>query len=318
MALTKHKLKKQILEKTLNKTEHGGGRREDDPKILPYYKLDTNEKMEVMFVPYEDGDLFKHFKKHGPNMGVASVGSVDCIYHSRGESCPACAKGFSYVKDGKGTPMSKKWMAKDYYVAQVVVIDCPFDIPELEDGNQVRIFYMPFAVMEKIKESYAEGIVEDPTEHVFVIKKTTNQGGNASYANSFFRPQPAGDEIYEAFGDAVVEIHDLYDADIAPAEVTVDEVAEWVEKADKALNEDEGGNGGRTRRESGNDSSDDGGAARPAGNSRLGRRSERKAEDDGDEGDDGSQDDTQSKTTESSGGGNSLKDRLRRARASGQ
>src|SRR5690554_4894793 len=273
MELTKHKKKKQVLEKTLNKTEQGGGRREDDPKILPYYKLETGEKMEVMFVPYEDGDLFKHFKKHGPNMGVGAVGSVDCIYHSRGESCPACAKGFSYVQDGKGTPMSKKWMAKDYYVAQVVVVDSPFDVPELEDGNQVRIFYMPFAVMEKIKESYAEGIVEDPTDHIFVIKKTTNQGGNASYANSFFRPQPAGDEVYEAFEDAVVEIHDLVAAEIQPPEVTEEEVAEWVEKAEKALAE-----GDRPR-----------GAARSSSDS------------DGDEGDKPARRSTRSAATDSDG-----------------
>ena len=216
MSLKKHKLKKAVLEKTLNKTEQGGGQREDNPKILPYYKLEFGEKIEVMFLAYPDGDLFKHFKKHGPNLGVGAVGSVDCIYHSRGDSCPACAKGYSYVEDGKGTPMSKKWMAKDYYVAQVVVVNAPFDIPDLEDKNEVRIFYMPFAVMEKIKESYAEGIVEDPTDHIFYIKKSKNQGGNASYANSYFSPKPAGEEIFDAFDDAIVELHDLQEEEIEP------------------------------------------------------------------------------------------------------
>lgn len=307
MGLTKHKLKKQMMEKTLNKAERGGGQREDDPKVLPYYKLKTGEKMEVMLLPYEDGDLMKHFKKHGPNMGVASVGSVDCIYHSRGESCPACAKGYSYVEDGKGTPMSKKWMAKDYYVAQVVVIDCPFDLKPLEDGNEARIFYMPFAVMEKIKESYAEGIVEDPTDHIFVIKKTENQGGNASYANSFFRPKPAGEEIFEAFEDSMIEIHDLVEADIEPKEVSEEEVGDWVEKAEKALKE----NGSRERSGSSSrrSSSDD------KKESKENKEDEKEASDS--EGDSDAKDEPEEKKEpekETSSGGNSLRERLRKSR----
>lgn len=244
-SLTKHRLKKQLMEKTLQRaTERGEGRRKENPKVLPYYKLDFDERMDIMFVPYEDGELFKHFKKHGPNMKNAAVGTIDCIYHSRGESCPACAKGFSYVVDGKGTPESRAWMAKDYYVAQCVVVDSPFDIEPLEDGNQVRIFYMPFAVMEKIRESYAEGIIEDPTEHVFVIKKSKSKGGDASYANSYFRPEPASDEIFDAFADEVVEVHDLLEEGIEPEEVTLEEVEEWVEKAEKLLAE--GGRRGGT------------------------------------------------------------------------
>lgn len=235
MSLTKHKLKKQMMEKTLEKAAGERTKKEDNPKILPYYKLDFGQKLEVMFLPYEDGELIKHFKKHGPNMGNASAGSINCIWHADGESCPACAKGYSYVKDGKGTPESKKWMPKDYFVAQCVVLESPFDIIPLEDENQVRMFYMPFAVMEKIKESYAEGIVEDPTEHVFVIKKTKNQGGEPSYANSYFKPLPAEQEIYDLFEDAVVELHDLVAEKVAPEPATTEQVEEWVEKAEKLL-----------------------------------------------------------------------------------
>lgn len=314
MALTKHKLKKQMMEKTMKNAERGGGKREDNPKILPYYKLETGEKLEIMFQPYEDGDLFKHFKKHGANMQIPSIGNVECIYHSRGESCPACAKGFSYVEDGKGTPMSKKWMAKDYYVAQVVVIDSPFDIPELEDGNQMRIFYMPFAVMEKIKESYAEGIVEDPTDHVFVIKKTENQGGNASYANSFFRPKPAGDEIYEAFEDATIELHDLVKENIEPEEASVEEVEEWVEKADKALREGDGG----SRRSSSNSDDDDkkdDDTPRTSGGGLKNRMKKKQEESDPEPDEDNDDDDRpEEKEEKPSSTGSSLRDRLRRSR----
>lgn len=317
MALTKHKLKKQMMEKTMKNAERGGGKREDNPKILPYYKLETGEKLEVMFQPYEDGDLFKHFKKHGPNMGVASVGSVECIFHSRGESCPACAKGYSYVEDGKGTPMSKKWMAKDYYVAQVVVIDAPFDMPELEDGNQMRIFYMPFAVMEKIKESYAEGIVEDPTDHVFVIKKTENQGGNASYANSFFRPKPAGDDIYEAFEDATIELHDLVEEGIQPEEATTEEVEEWVEKADKALREGDGGSRRRSSSNNDDDNKEDGKPRSSGGmKDRLNKRKKAEEQEE-EEGADSNQQEKESEPEEKEdkpATGSSLRDRLRRSR----
>ena len=294
MALTKHSLKKQMMEKTMNNAS-GENRKKEQPKeILPFFNIDFGEKMEVIFIPYEDGDLFKHFKKHGPNMGIASVGSIECAYHARGESCPACAEGFSHVKDGKATDMSKKWMPKDYYVAQVVVVDTPVEIPQLDDGNQVRVFYMPYAVMEKIMESYQEGIVEDPTEHIFCIKKSKNQGGRPSYANSFFRPQPFGDDVTEAFEDQKLELHDLKELEIEPKEATVDEVEEWVEKARKAL-------------ENGDSHSEEG----STGSSEKTPEKSSKEDSDNDSGE-------EEKEEKSSGtSGSSLKERLRKSRASG-
>lgn len=260
MSLTRHKLKKEALKRSIEKTEGNGGRK-NNPKILPYYALKTGKKMEVVFIPYEDGDLFKHFKKHGPNTGAPKAGSINCIYHATdgAEECPACQKGLDLLdENNKGTPESKRWMPKDYYVAQVVVVNSPVEIPELEGedaGNPVRIFMMPYNVMEQVVEAYKEGIVEDPTEHIFVIKKTENQGGRASYANSFFRPKPFDmDEIIDAGIDPdAIQLHDLVKEKIQPEDVTAEEVEEWVEKAEveieKQLKKDaKSGNGkGRSR-----------------------------------------------------------------------
>lgn len=234
MSLSKHSFKKQMLERSIERDSKGSASK-DKPEVLPYYKLDFNEKMEVAFIPYEDGDLFKHFKRHGGNLGVSGVGSVDCIWHSRGESCPACAKGYTYVENGKGTPMSKKWMAKDTFVAQVVVLSAPFDIEPLEDGNEVRLFYMPFAVKEKIIEAFQEGIIEDPTQHTFVIKKTKSAGGEASYQNSYFIQQPISDDVIAAFEGAKVEVLDLEALEVAPKYVTAPEIEDWIVKVEAAM-----------------------------------------------------------------------------------
>ena len=233
MSLTKTKLKKDLLEKSFEKNS-GGGKRADDPKLLPYYKLNTGEKMQVVLIPDEEGNLVNTFSMHGPNMKNASVGKVECVYRRDKTPCPACAHGYQMYQDGNSE--SKKWLSKDYYVAQCVVVDSPLELPELEDGNQVRIVYLPKGVFEKIEESYKEGIIEDPTEHILVIKKTEGSGGNPSYDNSYFNPKPLSDEIIEAFDGEVIKPFDLVAEGIAPdGTTTADDVQEWTDKAREVI-----------------------------------------------------------------------------------
>lgn len=233
MSLTKTKLKKDLLEKSFEKNS-SGGKREDDPKILPYYKMKAGEKMQIILVPDAEGNLVTSFSMHGPNMKNASAGKVECVYRRDKTSCPACAHGYQMYQDGNEE--SKKWLSKDYYIAQCVVVEAPMELPELSDGNQVRIVYLPKGVFEKIEESYKDGIIEDPTEHILVIKKTENANGRASYDNSYFNQLPIDEEILEAFEGETIEPFDLVAENIAPdGTTTADEVRDWTEKAREVL-----------------------------------------------------------------------------------
>ena len=234
MSLTKTKLKKDLLEKSFEKNSGGGGKRADDPKLLPYYKMKAGEKMQIILIPDAEGNLVNTFSMHGPNMKNASVGKVECIYRRDRTPCPACAHGYQMYQDGNTE--SKKWLSKDYYVAQCVVVDSPLELPDLEDGNLVRIVYLPKGVFEKIEESYKEGIIDDPTEHILVIKKTEGSGGNASYDNSYFNPKPLSDEIIEAFDGETINPFDLVAEGIAPdGTTTAEDVQEWTDKAREVI-----------------------------------------------------------------------------------
>jgi hypothetical protein len=237
MALSRAKMKKELLEKNFEDAENTGGR-EDDIRILPYYKLKTGEKLRVIFQPDEDGNLFRYFKKHGPNLKMPGAGTIDCIYHSSGVECPACKKGFALMND-VSKDEGKRWMAKDYYVAQCVVVDAPFELPERPEDhpardNEMWIVYLPYKVYEKIKSDYREGLVDDPFGEVFVFKKTENKGGQASYDNSFFERNTEAQlaEMFNAFEDAQVDPYVL-DGGIIPDPATTEEVEEWVAKVEK-------------------------------------------------------------------------------------
>lgn len=238
MALTKTRLKKELMEKSFEEAEGGSGKK--DPRILPYYDLKVDEKMEIILIPNPEGNLFSHYKKHGPNLKTPAAGSIGCRHHQERETCPICIHGFETMDADK--ELGKKFMPKDYYVYQCVVVNAPMEILPQTDGNEARIFYAPWGVHEKIKEAWAEGLVEDPTEHVFVIKKTAGKGGNdnASYSNSYFRQEKIPENIIEAFGEAVIEPYDLNvaygDIDpIIPASPSEEEAEEWLGKAISAL-----------------------------------------------------------------------------------
>lgn len=236
MGLSRTKLKKELLEKNFEEADNQGGGRKDDPRILPYYDLKEGEKLRVLFRPDADGNIFRHFKKHGPQLRLPGAGTIDCPYHTSGINCPACMHGFDVMNTDKED--GKRWMAKDYYVAQCVVVEAPFELPVRPDDhperdNEMWVVYLPYKVFKKIKEDFREGLIDDPFEEVFVFKKTENKGGQASYENSFFeRNKPeAIEEIFEAFKDSVVEVIDIDDGNIVPTPATEDDVNEWLEKA---------------------------------------------------------------------------------------
>lgn len=239
MALTKVKLNKDRIKKAYDDAESGGSSKRD-PRVVPYFKLDFDQKMSVILIPYPNGDLFKKFSKHGPNLQMPGVGTIGCMRENQRDQCPICQHGFDIMQDDKEEGL--KWMPKDYFVYQCVVVDSPVELEQLPDNNEARILYAPKAVHDVIHNAIKEGLIDDPTEHEVVIKKTKRKNSkNATYENSYVNQLPIPDDVVEAFEGAVIDAYDLEsewtdgDGDehyaIVPPEVDEDEATEWLDNA---------------------------------------------------------------------------------------
>lgn len=318
--MSKLKLKvKSNLKNDIEKEKQGG----KDTRLLNYFDMKVGEKMTILFVPDTSGRLWEKFSVHGPNLRTPGVEKIACAKKSNGEHCPACQKAFDYLEEGKKPgndyeeykTEAKRWFPKDSTIAQCLVLDSPMDVNESPDGNQVKLMYLPYAVENIIKEAVVEGIVdeEDICMTPFVIKKTENQGGHASYANSYFSRKTISDEELAVFDDFVVEQFNFDDLDIVPSASSTGEVKEWLEKTIDKLSESS---------DNDDDGKDDKSKSEGIGNRRLsgvtdrmGRKAPEK-EDTGDEDDDTDNEqqedagDEPAKETKSSTGASSLRDRL--------
>lgn len=245
MSDLKKKLKlKTGLKKKIEQESNGG----KDLRILPYYDLKDGEKMNILFVPDENGDLWTKYKVHGPNLGVKGVGGVRCSDEARQNECPACQRGYALLNEGKEDgndyeaykEEAKRWFAREYVLAQCLVLESPFEVPESPDGNQVKLMYLPYAVKNLIEESVLEGLIEeeDICTTPFVLKNKKN-GNNNGYKTSYFARKQVEDEDLEYFEDLKVEPYDFTDLDIVPDETTETEVEEWLEKATHKVYDDD-------------------------------------------------------------------------------
>lgn len=229
-------VRKRMMEQEEKKS--GGGNKNNDTRFLNYYDLDFNQTITVRLLPAsEDGDMFLKYSSHGSGLkGIRGVKNARCSYESTGESCPVCARSYDAYQAGDKAE-STKWRGKDTFVAQCIVVDQDIDVPDNEDGNLVKMLYLPFNMKEVIKEAIINGLVDDPTQRDFVIKKTKNQGGHPDYGKSFFRntdsPLPEGFE--EALDSGNVWLYDLNKV-VIPAPTTTQDMKEWMEHADEVIN----------------------------------------------------------------------------------
>lgn len=240
MALSKNKLKSNLREE-LEAKEDGKGKnnRSDDPRYLPYYKMEERETMKVVFVADPRGELYDSYAKHGSNINVQGVKTINCCYTSSGESCPVCQMGWEhYQADGKDSEMAKMLQKREHFITQCIPIETNLDIPDTvdEEGNLttiVKLMALPFKVKEKIDEAIIGGEVDDPTELVFVIKKNKNKGGYATYENSYFLHKDLEEvvpqEIFEAVDAGLAEPYNLEDE--LPEPTTSEELQEWLDDA---------------------------------------------------------------------------------------
>lgn len=232
------------LRDQIEKEAEGSGKR--DPRILPYYKLDFGEKMTVLIVPDVHGNLWQSFSKHRPGLKVRSAGEIGCRYKMAGEECPVCQKGFEIYDQFKESndpalkEEAKRWFSSDYTVASVIVLDTTLEIPEDEKQNDVKLWYLPHNVEKQIKNMVQEGELdpEDIPITPFVIKKTKNQGGKASYDESFFRRQTLTEDEEGYLEELNIEQYDFVELDLVPDIPTEAEAEEWLEKAIEVVEKD--------------------------------------------------------------------------------
>lgn len=231
----KLKLKSNLKKQIEDESSKGG----NDSRFLNFYDLKDNEKMRILFVPDETGELWAKFRKHGPNLKVRGTGAIRCAYESSGDTCPACAKGFELLDLSKETEdkaykdEAKRWFARDYTLMSCIVLESPFEVAESPDHNQVKLMYVPFAIEKLIKEAITEGQIDEDElcRTPFWIKKTKNGGGFADYSSSYFARKAVEDEELAFFDDQKVEQFNYETLDLIPAATTEQEVQEWLDKA---------------------------------------------------------------------------------------
>lgn len=249
MSSLKNKLKiKTGIKKQIEKENSGN---KQDMRILNYFDLKDNERMRVLFVPSEgDGSLYYKWKMHGPRLGIRGLKPIRCMDEANnGQDCPMCQQAFSLLNEGKEDgndyetykEEAKKWFPKDYTLSQCVVLDSPMEINEDDEGNIVKLFYMPWSVEEKIREGILEGVVEEENicYQPFVIKNTKSGKFN-NYKNSYFVPKLIDDDMLDALDDFVAKPFDLPSVDIVADVPTQEEAEKWLEDTIVAYNKEMG------------------------------------------------------------------------------
>ena len=257
---------KNIRAKMQKEKESGGKGKKNDPRRLNYFDMKEGEKLKIRFLPdAETGEYWLEYATHGPNLKLRGLDSISCAYTSNGEDCPACAHSFEFYEEGDKT-QAQRWRRKETYIGQVLVTDdnpC-IEVPEAEDGNPVKLMFIPWGIIEAIQEAIMEERIGEIIDHDFYIKKTSSKGGQASYSKSYFVETESvlDDEILDMFedDDSPVRLFDL--SEELPAPSTTDEVEEWLDKAieldEKTSRRRSSGKAGGRKRAAAKDDGDDG------------------------------------------------------------
>lgn len=224
-----------LKDKFIKESKDGGkSGKGNDKRFLNYFDMKTGDKMTIRLLPdgNDSGEYWYEYSTHGSKLKIRGLESISCAYTSSGEECPACQKFFDLYEDGDKEE-AKRWGKKQTFLGQCLVVDSPVEVNESDDGNPVKLVYLPFGIIEIIKEAIIEGHIDDPLDYDFVIKKTENNGGYAEYSKSYFDrdKNPLPDEILEAFESGEYVLHDL--SKEAPEPSTTEQVEEWLEKAEE-------------------------------------------------------------------------------------
>lgn len=219
------------MDKIKNKLEKEGNKKGgNDKRFLNYFDLESNKTMTIRLMP-DGGDseeLWLEYSTHGGNLKNPMVDRITCA-NMNDEKCPACSYSYGLWQNDEKDE-AKKWRNKTTYISQCIVIESPIEINQSDDGNMIKLIYLPFGIKEVIKEAIINGTIEDPTEVDFVIKKTKNSGGYSTYDKSFFKTKESDipTEVLNSIGDGTSYLYDI--SDELPEIATAAEVKVWLDK----------------------------------------------------------------------------------------
>jgi hypothetical protein len=242
--LNKFKIRQDLKQKLEKEEESRSGGRKKDARILPYYDMKFGEKVKVLIVPDENGNLWHRYSSHGPNMKISGLSAISCRRNNDHEECPICQRGFDLLQESKDRndpalkEEAKRWFPKDTTIMSVIVLEAPFEVPIADDGNEVKLMYVPYAIEALIKNALAEGQIDEDSilTTPLWVKKSIKKGtkDTPDYSSSYFdyRSQVSDDEL-AAFEDSVVEPYNYENLDLVPDSVSLEDAEEWLEEAIK-------------------------------------------------------------------------------------
>jgi hypothetical protein len=243
--LNKYSVNKQAVEKALS---DDSGRKEDN-RILRVSKLDADKKesMRGLIMIDPNGELIHKFSKVGPRAkvdveknGKKSKQAIRGIEHIGvpADSVIAQQKIDWYIENKDRADDDLKKLAncindQTYYLVNFLPLECPFTIPESEDGNLVKLVYLPSDVFVEIQKQIENGemTIEDLANYPINIKRTKGDNGFATYEQSSVSRKPLSEEEESQFeDDDIIEPYALSELDIVPEIPTEEQEQAWLEK----------------------------------------------------------------------------------------
>lgn len=229
MSLDLASLQNRLKEEDEQKASRGNNNSTED--WYPFWNMDFGETAKLRFLPDADPNA-PHFVKekwlHKLTVtvdGREQTRSVPCLENYGEKTCPICEKARAFYKDNDDDQGLKYWRKRSY-IAQVWVIDSPFDV----EGSRHKLISLNPRIYEGIKQAIQQGDVEViPTDfeagYDFRLNKTRS-GQWADYSTSRFAPRQS------ALDSEIVEGLELYNlADKLPRKPNLDYVNAVLEAA---------------------------------------------------------------------------------------
>lgn len=207
MALDINQLRAAFAKKSEGSGEGNNGFWE---KFFPFYKMDFDQVTTIRFLPDLDEDNPLGFiveNKYHELMVNGKKKRIACM-KMYGEPCPCCEASQKYYNEGD-QEMGKKFWRKIDYIAQCIIVNCPFDYPVTAEENPVRLVSLSTKLYGKVENAIVKGDLDEMPFNMqngydFRILKT-KQGEYADYSNSDFARKST------AIAPALLEKIELYD-----------------------------------------------------------------------------------------------------------
>ena len=165
-------------------------------KFYPFWKMELDQTALVRFLPDQDENNPMGFVVENLSHKLNINGrerTVPCL-KMYGESCPCCELSRKYYNE-KDEKMGLKFWRRQDFIAQLLVLNSPFDYPHTDEDNPVRLVMLGPKIFKLIQAAFASGDLEhNPTDFVkgydFRFTKS-KQGQWADYTLSKFVPKPS-------------------------------------------------------------------------------------------------------------------------------